>query len=288
MVPAAFVSDADALPLTVERQDRPPGAAGADRCRCGRDATSRRATPPSRRSPRSGRRSCGCEAVGVDDNFFELGGDSILSIQVIARCRAGRPARDDARSVQISDRRGAVRGRRADGGARRSVRVGVVGDAPLTPNGRWFFEQGFGNRDHWNQAFCCRCRRTSTSPPSTPRLPRSWRSTTFSGCVSAKATAVRPMAVRIRAVEFAGDGRADRSARYPAEMISTAIESAAVSAQAGLDITDGPILRAVHFACAPARRAGCSWSSTILPWTPLVAGVPRGSRAGLLGRARRA
>ncbi len=28
-----------------------------------------------------------CEAVGVEDNFFELGGDSILSIQVIARCR---------------------------------------------------------------------------------------------------------------------------------------------------------------------------------------------------------
>ena len=26
-------------------------------------------------------------AVGVEDNFFELGGDSILSIQVIARCR---------------------------------------------------------------------------------------------------------------------------------------------------------------------------------------------------------
>ena len=30
----------------------------------------------------------GVEQVGIDDNFFELGGDSILSIQVIARCRA--------------------------------------------------------------------------------------------------------------------------------------------------------------------------------------------------------
>ena len=38
---------------------------------------------------------------------------------------------------------------------------------------------------------------------------------------------------------------------YPAEMVSTAIESAAASAQAGLDITDGPILLTVHFTCAP-------------------------------------
>src|SRR5207244_7283424 len=30
----------------------------------------------------------GVEHVGIDDNFFELGGDSILSIQVIAKCRA--------------------------------------------------------------------------------------------------------------------------------------------------------------------------------------------------------
>src|SRR5262249_26898612 len=30
----------------------------------------------------------GVDSVGVDDNFFELGGDSILSIQVVARCRS--------------------------------------------------------------------------------------------------------------------------------------------------------------------------------------------------------
>ena len=37
---------------------------------------------------------------------------------------------------------------------------------------------------------------------------------------------------------------------YPAEMLATAIETAAASAQAGLDITDGPIVRVVHFATA--------------------------------------
>src|SRR4029077_662764 len=40
---------------------------------------------------------------------------------------------------------------------------------------------------------------------------------------------------------------------YPAEMISTAIESTAASVQAGLDISDGPILRAVYFACAAGQ-----------------------------------
>lgn len=32
----------------------------------------------------------GIERVGVSDNFFELGGDSIISINVISKCRKGR------------------------------------------------------------------------------------------------------------------------------------------------------------------------------------------------------
>ena len=68
------------------------------------------------------------ERVGVDDHFFELGGDSILSIQVIARCdqrglrftpqdlfkhptvaqlAAGRVAGADTRCASRGDRRAA-------------------------------------------------------------------------------------------------------------------------------------------------------------------------------------
>jgi aryl carrier-like protein len=91
------------------------------------------------------------EAVGVDDNFFELGGDSILSIQVIARCRqAGLhvTTRDLFKFPTVSALSAVV----VPAVAPPAVQRRVIGDAPLTPNGRWFFEQGFGDWAHWNQA----------------------------------------------------------------------------------------------------------------------------------------
>ncbi len=78
----------DALPLTGQRQDRPPGPAGAAGPHAGGRRQSRRASPDRGGGwPRSGTRSCGVDAVGVDDDFFELGGHSLLATQIASRVR---------------------------------------------------------------------------------------------------------------------------------------------------------------------------------------------------------
>ncbi len=54
------------------------------------DRVSRAPTP--RRCWRRWCRCAGLDRVGIDDDFFALGGDSIVSIQLVTRCRAARLA----------------------------------------------------------------------------------------------------------------------------------------------------------------------------------------------------
>jgi amino acid adenylation domain-containing protein/non-ribosomal peptide synthase protein (TIGR01720 family) len=90
------------------------------------------------------------ERVGVRDNFFELGGDSILSIQVIARA-ARRGVRVTPR--QLFEHQTVEALAAAAGGERVEAEQGVVsGEAPLTPIQQWFFERGFAEQHHFNQA----------------------------------------------------------------------------------------------------------------------------------------
>jgi aryl carrier-like protein len=150
MLPAAFVA-MDGLPLTSNGKiDRRALPAPSLSVRAGRYVAPRNDT--ERVLADAWASVLRSDPVGIEDNFFELGGDSILSIQVIARCRqAGLhvTTRDlfkhptvaalsaivvPAASVPSAHRRG-------------------VGDAPLTPVGRWFFEQPLSNRGHWNQSF---------------------------------------------------------------------------------------------------------------------------------------
>ena len=90
--------------------------------------------------------------VGLRDNFFELGGDSIVSIQVVSRARqAGihftpkdlfqHQTIEALASVARSGQAGPV----IDQGP-------VVGELPLLPVQRLFFEQAIPERQHWNQA----------------------------------------------------------------------------------------------------------------------------------------
>ncbi len=155
MVPAAFVM-LDALPLTpngkVDRNALPaPEQPGADESyvppRTREEEILAAVWAQVLRLPR----------VGVDDNFFELGGDSILSVQIVARARqAGllftvrqvfehQTVAGLARHATASDVAAAA-------GAVRAEQEPVAGEVPLTPVQRWFFEQGFADPHHYNQA----------------------------------------------------------------------------------------------------------------------------------------
>jgi amino acid adenylation domain-containing protein/non-ribosomal peptide synthase protein (TIGR01720 family) len=96
--------------------------------------------------------------VGVEDNFFELGGDSILSLQVVAQARQ-QGIRITPRQLFESPTIGglaAVAGTMG-GGNKESAEAEIVqGEVALTPIQRWFFEQGFAESHHYNQALALR------------------------------------------------------------------------------------------------------------------------------------
>ena len=93
------------------------------------------------------------DQVGADDHFFELGGDSILSIQVIARCRQQGlhfTPKDLFNRPTVAELAQVVR---AAPVAAKAAAGPVSGAVPLTPIQHWFFEQAFTDSHHWNQAF---------------------------------------------------------------------------------------------------------------------------------------
>ncbi|NJC74329.1 non-ribosomal peptide synthetase, partial [Planosporangium thailandense] len=85
----------------------------------------------------------GVERVGVEDNFFELGGDSILSIQVVSRARQaglGLTPRDVFAHQTVAALAASLEQAGADVLAPAADQGPVVGEVPLTPIQRWFFE----------------------------------------------------------------------------------------------------------------------------------------------------
>jgi non-ribosomal peptide synthase protein (TIGR01720 family) len=97
----------------------------------------------------------GIERVGVNDNFFELGGDSIQGIQIVARAgQAGFRL-----STNLLFAHPTVAELAALSGDRNidpPEQGEVVGSAPLTPVQNWFFDQKLQEPDHWNQAVLLR------------------------------------------------------------------------------------------------------------------------------------
>ena len=92
----------------------------------------------------------GLERVGVHDNFFELGGDSILTLQLVARAREAGLHLTTRQLFQ--NQTVAVLAEVAEASVEAQEVHAVRGPVPLTPIQRWFFEQDFGDAQHWNQA----------------------------------------------------------------------------------------------------------------------------------------
>jgi amino acid adenylation domain-containing protein/non-ribosomal peptide synthase protein (TIGR01720 family) len=148
MIPAAFCPLA-ALPLTANgKVDRAALPAPERQLRTGGAEGPRGAVEETLAAIWS--QVLGIERVGIHDNFFELGGDSILVIQVVARAaRAGlrlQPKQMFERQT-LADLAAVAE---SSSGPAAAEEVG--GDAPLTPIEHWFFEQGFADPHHWNQA----------------------------------------------------------------------------------------------------------------------------------------
>jgi amino acid adenylation domain-containing protein/non-ribosomal peptide synthase protein (TIGR01720 family) len=248
MVPAHFIGLA-ALPLTphgkVDRKALPAPDPG-------RRATGRPYSPP--RTPAEETMAgvwasvLRIERVGIDDNFFELGGDSILSIQVVARCRQS--------GLVVSPRELFKTPTIAALAAGASTEIDLAanegpvhGAVPLTPIQRWFFEQELTDVHHWNQAFLFE----TPADLDDDVLERALHE-----------VARHHDALRLRFTqspsgwgqeygpEPAGTSitRVDLSA-VPEKGRSAAITSRATALASRLNLTDGPLLRAAHFDLGP-------------------------------------
>ncbi|WP_240644543.1 non-ribosomal peptide synthetase [Paenibacillus paeoniae] len=93
----------------------------------------------------------GVEGIGVEHHFFEWGGDSIKGMQIASRLhRAGYKLemKDMLQYPTIAAAASYVKPVAAWADQRP-----VVGEVPLSPIQRWFFEKRFHDIHHWNQSF---------------------------------------------------------------------------------------------------------------------------------------
>jgi non-ribosomal peptide synthase protein (TIGR01720 family) len=184
------------------------------------------------------------ERLGVYDNFFELGGDSILGIQIVSRARdAGLEISPKhifshqtiAELVQV-----------CTGASTREIDEGpVVGEVPLTPIQRWFFEQSSDNPHDFNQAMLLKLR----DRMDYERLRKSIAHIHY-----------HHDALRLRFKSTGGEWRqfytppaghvaveeVDLS-RLSREKQEQAVETAVAEAQASLDLFKGPVFRVLLF-----------------------------------------
>jgi len=249
MMPAHFVA-LEALPLTpngkVNRKALPA------------PELSRSSAGPSYAAPRTPTESAiaqiwsavlGVEKIGIHDHFFELGGDSILSIQVIARCRqAGLrlTPRDLFKRPTIAQLAQACAQPAAELAGPQEPLSGAV---QFTPIQRWFLEQDFADPHHWNQAFLFEL----PADVDLGVLEQALH------CVLRHHDALR---LRLPAgtgwtQEYAADGALPAISRIDLAGIAADERAAAVEAQATRvqsSLEEGCLLRAVHFAFGAGER----------------------------------
>ncbi|SEE34391.1 non-ribosomal peptide synthetase [Pseudomonas anguilliseptica] len=98
------------------------------------------------------------QPLGVQSDFFQLGGDSILSIQLTTRLRDAGYA---CSVKEVFEAKTVRRLCRVLGSKRKDIAVqaeqGVlIGEFPLQPIQRWFYEQPLATPQHWNQGVLLR------------------------------------------------------------------------------------------------------------------------------------
>lgn len=187
------------------------------------------------------------EQIGVNDNFFELGGDSILSIQVVSRARqAGiRFTPKDLFKHQTIQSLAQV----AQWGesAVQPDQGPVLGETPLLPIQHAFFASAIEQRQHWNQSVMLK----PTAPLHADTL--------HSALV---ALVEHHDALRLRFTQVDNRWQAihtpltDSSTLLWQRSVADAQAMLDVSnaAQRSLDLSDGPLLRAVLMSLADGSQ----------------------------------
>jgi len=182
--------------------------------------------------------------VGIHDNFFEIGGDSILSIQVIARAHAAGldlTPREMFDNQTIATLASVAR----SAPAANCPQEPVTGPAVLTPIQRWFFEQELTDAHHWNQSVLLKL----AEAPAMSALEEAFNAlilhhdalrSRFHRSPAGWSQEIAPpdQPVSLMAFDLRNENPDARAFR---------MEQIASETQASIDLTQGPLLRAVVF-----------------------------------------
>jgi amino acid adenylation domain-containing protein/non-ribosomal peptide synthase protein (TIGR01720 family) len=188
----------------------------------------------------------GVERVGVEDNFFGLGGDSILSIQVVSRARAagwGLTSKDVFLHQTVAALATAVGEEPAPDTVHHDL---ITGPAPLTPIQHWLFATERENPNHFTMSMFV-------------ELTGDLDEDALRGAIDAVVAHHDGLRMRFTDADTA-DRRQDVGdagvtgvlrVRDLSEVDTAdqpvAMEGHAIAAQTGMDITRGPLLRALLF-----------------------------------------
>jgi amino acid adenylation domain-containing protein/non-ribosomal peptide synthase protein (TIGR01720 family) len=189
----------------------------------------------------------GLERVGVHDNFFALGGDSILCLQMVAAAqRAGLALSLDEvfEHPTVSGLAARAAGAPSAAPDRAAGLATPAGSVDPTPIQRWFLDREVPDPHHFNQGVFL----TSERPLEPARLRRA------AAALAAGHDALR-LRFRWREERWHAETAAPESAApyagvdlgaLPLERFRSAVEAAAESVQASLDLARGPLFRLVH------------------------------------------
>ncbi|BAZ30180.1 non-ribosomal peptide synthase [Cylindrospermum sp. NIES-4074] len=260
MVPSAFVL-LEALPLTpngkVDRRSLPiPEIPTIDQ----EDNFAAPQTPIEIALAQIWAEVLGLPAVGIHNNFFELGGDSIISLQIIAKANqvglrlTPKQLFQHQTIAQLATVVNTTTFSQAEQGL-------VTGAVPLTPIQHWFFEQNLLDSHHWNQSVLLGVRQKINSVcleqavqhllKHHDALRLRYSKESDSPRPFGAASPTETLCDRIQQVNASPDSTPCFScidlSNVPTAEQSAAIESAANSLQASLNLSEGPLLRVALF-----------------------------------------
>ncbi|WP_144161810.1 non-ribosomal peptide synthetase [Paraburkholderia sp. BCC1885] len=190
------------------------------------------------------------ERIGRHENFFELGGDSIMGLQIVARARqaglalTARQIFEQQTIAQLAACAVAIDKAQADeAGAANTIEPDAP--VPLLPIQAWFFAEPLEERQHWNQAVLLRVDQAIDTACMEKALNEvvahhdSLR-LRFEPCEPAQSDGIGWRQSYARS-ERAGATRL----KIATDVSVAAIEALCDATQRTLDLTQGPLLRAL-------------------------------------------
>jgi non-ribosomal peptide synthase protein (TIGR01720 family) len=188
----------------------------------------------------------GVEQIGVNDNFFELGGDSILSIQIVSKAKQAGLEFEPKQLFQhqtVAELATIVKIRTAI----EEDQSIIEGPVPLTPIQRLFFERNFTDPHHLNQSLMLELRGTPEPEQlrqalqhlylhhDALRLRFELSEAGWQQFNEGAALAPREIFTRVDISDLSEDEQ------------TTAMSETVTAVQSSLDLSNGPLLKAVLF-----------------------------------------